>query len=166
MRYFKCDILQPRLTNASELPYETGRWKLHFWATVCKTVRPMLSDRRCPVLSVCDVGVLWLNGWMDQDATWYSGKPRPRPRCVRWGPSSPKGAQHPNFWSMSVGANSETDLQISTGFASWQCYCTAFQYWASAKLRRWTKGATYIRQGGLHVGHWPTFLVSSSSFFA
>jgi len=28
---------------------------LHFWATVCKTVRPMLSDRRvsvCPVLSV------------------------------------------------------------------------------------------------------------------
>ena len=25
-------------------------------------------------------------------------------------------------------------LQISTGFASWQCYCAAFQYWASAKL--------------------------------
>jgi len=31
-----------------------------------KTVRPVLSDR-CPVLSVCDVGVLWPNGWMDQD---------------------------------------------------------------------------------------------------
>jgi len=27
-------------------------------------------------------------------------------------------------------------------------------------LRRWTEGATYIRQGGHHVGHWPTFLVS------
>ena len=25
-------------------------------------------------------------------------------------------------------------LQISTGFASWQRYCTALQYWASAKL--------------------------------
>ena len=25
----------------------------HFWATVCKTVRPMLSDHDCPVLSVC-----------------------------------------------------------------------------------------------------------------
>jgi len=25
-------------------------------------------------------------------------------------------------------------LQISTGFASWQPYCTALQYWASAKL--------------------------------
>jgi len=23
---------------------------------------------------------------------------------------------------------------ISTGFASWQCYCTAVEYWASAKL--------------------------------
>jgi len=32
-------------------------------------------------------------------------------------------------------------------------------------LRRWTEGATYVRQGGHHVGHWPTFLVSSSLFF-
>ena len=24
-------------------------------------------------------------------------------------------------------------------------------------LRRWTEGATYIRQGGHQVGHWPTF---------
>jgi len=29
----------------------------------------------------------------------------------------------------------------------------------SETLRRWTEGATYIRQGGHHVGHWPTFLV-------
>ena len=26
-------------------------------------------------------------------------------------------------------------------------------------LRRWTEGATYIRQGGHHVRHWPKFLV-------
>jgi len=31
----------------------------------------------------------------------------------------------------------------------------------SQTLRRWTEGATYIRQGGHHVGHWPTFLVST-----
>jgi len=31
----------------------------------------------------------------------------------------------------------------------------------SQTLQRWTEGATYIRQGGHHVGHWPTFLVSS-----
>jgi len=30
----------------------------------------------------------------------------------------------------------------------------------SQTLRRWTEGATCIRQGDHHVGHWPTFLVS------
>jgi len=73
-----------------------------FWAIVCKTVRPMLSDRClsvlsvclsvCPVITVCpvcNVGVLWPNGWMDQDETWHAGRPRPWPRCVRRGPSSP-----------------------------------------------------------------------------
>jgi len=29
----------------------------------------------------------------------------------------------------------------------------------SQTLRRWTEGATYVLQGGHHVGHWPTFLV-------
>ena len=33
----------------------------------------------------------------------------------------------------------------------------------SQTLQRWTEGATYIRQGGHHVGHWPTFLVCFSS---
>jgi len=27
----------------------------------------------------------------------------------------------------------------------------------SQTLRRWTEGATYIRQGGHYVGHWPSF---------
>jgi len=50
----------------------------------------------CPVLSVCDVGVLWPNGWMDQDATWYGGRSRTRRHCVRWAPISPqKGAHQP-----------------------------------------------------------------------
>jgi len=29
----------------------------------------------------------------------------------------------------------------------------------SQTLRRWIEGATYVRQGDHHVGHWPTFLV-------
>jgi len=78
---------------------------LRFWATVCKTVCPMLSDRYlsclsvCPVPSVCDIGALWPNGWMDQDETWRAGRPVPRPHCVSWGPSSPpqKGGGAPNF---------------------------------------------------------------------
>jgi len=31
----------------------------------------------------------------------------------------------------------------------------------SQPLRRWTEGASYVRQGDHHVGHWPTFLVPS-----
>jgi len=76
----------------------------NFWATICKTVRPMLSDGClsilfCPVcLSVCNVGVLWPNGWMDQDETWHAGRPRPWPHCVRWGPSCPPPKGHsPHF---------------------------------------------------------------------
>ena len=71
----------------------------------------MLSDR---CLSVClslspvgDVGVLWPNGWMDQDETWHAGRPRPLPHCVRSGPSSPSPkmeAEPPNFWPISVAA--------------------------------------------------------------
>ena len=39
-------------------------------------------------------GVLWPNGWMDQDETWQTGRARPRPHCVRWGPSSLHGKGH------------------------------------------------------------------------
>ena len=39
------------------------------------------------VLSVCDVGVLWPDGWMDQDETWHAGRPRPMPHCFRWDPT-------------------------------------------------------------------------------
>jgi len=36
---------------------------------------------------------------MDQDATWYGGRPRPRQRCVRWGPSSAqKGHSNPSIF--------------------------------------------------------------------
>jgi len=33
--------------------------------------------------------LLWPNGWMHQDATWYEGSPHPRRLRVRWGPRSP-----------------------------------------------------------------------------
>jgi len=36
-------------------------------------------------------------------------------------------------------------------------YCTPV-VGVSQTLRRWTEDSTYIRQGGHHVGHWPTFL--------
>jgi len=54
-----------------------------------------------PVFGLC---LLWPNGSMSQDATWYGGKPRTRRRCVRWGRSPLKWAQPPSFWFMSVVA--------------------------------------------------------------
>ena len=68
----------------------------------------MLSDRCAfslsvlSVLSVCYVGVLWPNGWMNQDATWYRGRPRHRRHCVRWGfqfpmPNGKRQSSPPHF---------------------------------------------------------------------
>ena len=51
--------------------------------------RSFVSDRCLSVCPVCDVVVSWPNGCKDQDATWYGGRPRPRPHCLTWGPSSP-----------------------------------------------------------------------------
>jgi len=44
------------------------------------------------------------NGWMDQNPAWDESRPRPRPRCVRWGSNSPKKGHTPNFQSMSIVA--------------------------------------------------------------
>jgi len=65
-------------------------------------VRPMLRDR-CHVLSVCNIGVLWPNGWMDQDATWYGDSLCPGDVVVDGDPAFPrKGAQQlPTFRPMS-----------------------------------------------------------------
>jgi len=76
------------------------------------TVRPMPWDR-CPDCPVCNVGVLWPSGWMDQDFTWYGGRSRPRPHCVRWGPSRPHGKRHssPHF----CGLQTQTAAHVYCG---------------------------------------------------
>jgi len=84
-------MLSSWLMDLHTVGYSAG-----FWATVSS-------------LSVClsvmlVVGVLLPNSWMDQDETLHGGRPRPRPHCVRWGPSSPKRGTSPNFWPMSVVA--------------------------------------------------------------
>jgi len=48
----------------------------------------------CPV---CDVGVLWLNSWMDQDATWHGHRPQPRPQCYMGTQLPPKRGTDPHF---------------------------------------------------------------------
>jgi len=46
---------------------------------------PLPKRGTAPIFGPC---LLWPNSWMDQDATWHGDRPRPRPHCVRWGPSS------------------------------------------------------------------------------
>jgi len=55
-----------------------------------------------PIFGPC---LLRSNGCIDQDDTWYGGRPQPRGRCVRWGPSPPltkKGAEPPPQFSAYV----------------------------------------------------------------
>ena len=44
------------------------------------------------------------NGWIDQDATWYGGRPQPWRQCVRWEPSSSskKSTAAPTFRPMPI----------------------------------------------------------------
>jgi len=60
----------------------------------------------------------------------------------------------------------EIDQFVSLGHPSynfnWFCILAALLHGTvvvgvSQTLRRWTEGATYIWQGGHHVGHQPTF---------
>jgi len=57
---------------------------------------PPRKGRNPPIFGPCP---LWAKGWMDYDATWYGGRPRPRRLCARWGPSSP----HRSFCCQTAG---------------------------------------------------------------
>ena len=70
-----------------------------------------------PFYGLC---LLWPNGWMDQDATWYGGKPRPRRRCVRWCRSSRviRGHSPPVFGSCLLLPNGWM-YEDATWYGSW-----------------------------------------------
>jgi len=57
-------------------------------------LHPAPEGAEAPNFGPC---LLWLNGWIDQDATWYEGRPRPRPQCVTWGSSFPHKGHSPQF---------------------------------------------------------------------
>ena len=91
------------------------KWSAHCYRTVVLSVLCCLSclsvtlvycakrlDQEPPIFGPC---LLWPNGWMDQDATWYGGRPLPKRHCVTWGPSSPpKNGQPRSFRPMSIVA--------------------------------------------------------------
>jgi len=60
--------------------------------------RSVVCPASLSVLSVCDVGVLWPNGWVDQDENWHAGRPRPWPHCIDGDPAVPPPKGHnPQF---------------------------------------------------------------------
>ena len=64
--------------------------------------------------------LLWTNGWMDQDATWYGSRPRRRPHSIRRGPSSPrKGHSSPLFSAhVSCGHGRPSQLLLSSCYTA------------------------------------------------
>ena len=71
---------------------------------LCVRLGPSSPRKRAqphPILGPC---LLWPNGWMDEDATWYGSRPRTRPHCVRWGPSSrrERGHSSPRLFSAHI----------------------------------------------------------------
>ena len=72
----------------SHLPRRLRRLEL---GALGASLASKLQSRIPPPLERLVTGLpclLWPNGWMDQDATWYDGRPRPGQHCVRCGPSS------------------------------------------------------------------------------
>ena len=45
---------------------------------------PSPKGAQPPIFRPYLLSVLWPNGWMDQDATWYGDRPRSRRHPVRW----------------------------------------------------------------------------------
>jgi len=65
------------------------RWHCIRWRP-CEFWRPAPPRKKgtAPSSPIFGWHLLWPNGCMYQDTTWYGRRPQPRWHCVRWGPSS------------------------------------------------------------------------------
>jgi len=86
---------------------------------------PSYPHRPHPIFGPC---LLWPNGWMDEDATWYGSRPRPRPLSVRRVPSYPRKGHSSPLFSAHVycGHGRPSQLLLSS--------CISFQTWFRATL--------------------------------
>jgi len=78
----------------------------------------MLRDR-CPV---CDVGVLWPNGWTDKDETWHAGRPTPRHIVLDGDPAplprrgtAPQFSAHVHYGQMAGWIKMPLGMEIGLG---------------------------------------------------
>jgi len=78
------------------LGMEVGLGPGHIVLDATQPPPPKKKGDTAPQFLAC---LLSPNGWMDHDATWCSGRPRPRPHCVTWGPSWPQKEHSPPFFA-------------------------------------------------------------------
>ena len=131
--------------------------------------------KRIPTWSSVAFLHLWPNGWMDQDATWWRGRPRPRPYCVRWGPSphsSPSSlsvhaycgqtvAHLSNCWAL-VYFPSTTLVLFSTSLSNRRRIVWRYTSRSSCGKQRWTPIVTNWRPSSVNL-HDCTSNVSEST---
>ena len=93
-----------------------------FIAVFGRPLSPYATGERdhSPPCPICKVDELWLNGWMDQDATWYGDRPRPWLHCVRWGsqPPTKKGTTASHFSGHVYGGQTVAHLSNCSGLVS------------------------------------------------
>ena len=111
------------VTDIQDRTGQTGEWS----DSIRRTILQMVAEKRfalsyqtivclsvclsvLPVLSVCNVGVLWPKGWMDQVETWHRGKLGSSHIVLDRDPAPPhKGLHTPNFHPMSLWPNGWMD---------------------------------------------------------
>jgi len=91
-----------------------------------------LKGHSLPLFSLC---LLWPNCWMDQDATWYGGRPRPKPHCVYEEPAHlpPKG-HSPQFSTRVYCGQTVAHLSYC-----WALVCLCMKYLRGTTERICTK---------------------------
>jgi len=80
---------------------------------LCVTWGPSSHQKRGLAASDFSAHVLWPNGCMDQDVTWYGLRPRPRRHSVRRGPSCTPPQKGCNFSANELWPNGRMDQHAS-----------------------------------------------------
>ena len=127
------------------MPYITGRPFVKRFALYVIVLLPAA----CPVCLSCLSASLVYCG---QTVRWHGCRLRPRPHCVRWGPSSPPQKGHsPNFRPMSVVAKRLDGLR---------CHLVRSYRLRPQPRRRARWGPRSPKTGAQHPQFWPMSIVA------
>jgi len=103
-----------------------------------------------PIFGTC---LSWTNNWMDEDATWCGGKPRPRPHCVRIQLPLKRGHTTPHFSAHVFCGQAVAHLSycwafvIFAGWAwKWLFVHPKWAFWGLWSLK-WGAASTRLQKG-------------------